>query len=157
MQATVNGIDLIKHFEGFRTDAYQCPAGIWTIGYGTTSKVVAGMRVTPHEAEILLKADIRKFSRTINHYVLDKGIPLNPNQFDALLSLVYNNGTHAIFTKRYDNGYPFGSALYNLLLDQKYFGAANRFPDFCKVNGRVHPVLVRRRQLERRLFLETIY
>lgn len=157
MRLSLKGLTIIKHFEGFREDAYQCPAGIWTIGFGTTSGVEAGMRVTPQEAEILLKADIAKYAKTINHYVLNKGISLNPNQYDALLSLVYNTGPHAIFTKDYNNGYPSGSTLYNLLLERKYFNTANRFPDFCKVNGRIHQGLVRRRQLERRLFLEPIY
>ena len=38
------GLELIKHFEDFRSDAYMCPAGVWTIGYGHTKGVKKGQK-----------------------------------------------------------------------------------------------------------------
>ena len=54
---TINraGLDLIKSFEGMKLAAYKCPAGIPTIGYGSTGPhVKMGMTITRDEAETLL-------------------------------------------------------------------------------------------------------
>ena len=48
-------IQQIKEFEGFRPNAYKCPAGVWTIGYGHTFGVKRGDKVTEEEAEELLR------------------------------------------------------------------------------------------------------
>src|SRR5512139_2752884 len=97
MKISKTGIDLIKHFEGLRLEAYQCSAGVWTIGYGTTrvhsGPVTEGMRITEDEAERLLLADIRYFEQRVNDLVK---VPLSQNQFDALVSLAYNIGDGAL-------------------------------------------------------------
>jgi lysozyme len=87
-------IDLIKKYEGFEKTSYKCPAGIWTIGYGSTmwndgKKVEAGQKITSEGAEVLLRWELKnKSSALIN-------LTLNQNQFDALLSFIYNLGVGA--------------------------------------------------------------
>lgn len=80
----------IKAWEGCRLTAYRCPAGVWTIGYGHTSGVTPGMKITQQEADALFEKDIKQFSdqamRTLGT------VKLNNNQFDALVSLAYNIG-----------------------------------------------------------------
>jgi lysozyme len=84
------GINLIKTFEGFRTESYLCPAGVWTIGYGHTGpEVKAGIRMTEAEGQAVLKKDLKRFEKIIEDNVK---IELNQNQFDALVSFVFNIG-----------------------------------------------------------------
>lgn len=81
--------DFIKPFEGFRAEAYICPAGIWTIGYGHTRGVHPGQTVTKEKADELLKNDLVHTQQNLD--VLVK-VPVTRNQFIALMSFVYNFG-----------------------------------------------------------------
>ena len=87
------GIALIKRFEGCRLTAYKCAAGVWTIGYGHTSGVYAGMRITQAQAETFFQADCRKFESYVNNpaYV-PQTEQLNQHQFDSLVSFAFNLG-----------------------------------------------------------------
>ena len=87
------GLNLIKQFEGCRLTAYQCSAGVWTIGYGHTAGVHKGMKITQAQANAFLKQDIAKFEKYVNNpaYVPITEI-LNQNQFDALVSFTFNLG-----------------------------------------------------------------
>lgn len=83
---------LIKKYEGCRLTAYKCPAGIWTIGYGTTvypngQPVKRGDKCTQAEADSLLEWYVK------NKIQLPSGI--NKNQAKALQSLIYNIGQGA--------------------------------------------------------------
>lgn len=96
MKTSQNGYDLIKAFEGLhkvKADgtirAYVCPAGKWTIGYGSTKGVRSGMNITRQEAEDLLVKDVAVFDDVVNRLVK---VELTQNQFDALVSFVYNLG-----------------------------------------------------------------
>lgn len=86
------GIALIKQWEGLRLRAYQCSAGVWTIGYGHTGNVRAGMEITEEGADALLVSDIAKFERAVAQAV---EVPLTQHQFDALVSFVFNVGEGA--------------------------------------------------------------
>lgn len=88
MKTSNRGIELIKVHEGFRSHAYLCPAGKWTIGYGHTGGVKSGDVITETQGESLLRSDIVAAER-----VVDKtGLKLKQNQFDALVSFVFNVG-----------------------------------------------------------------
>lgn len=89
MRTSQKGIDLIKVFEGFRSEAYLCPGLVWTIGYGHTEGVREGNKVTKEKAEELLREDLIEFEDHVKRLVK---IELSQNQFDALVSLVYNIG-----------------------------------------------------------------
>jgi lysozyme len=85
-----NGLDLVKHFEGLYTDAYICPAGVPTIGYGHTADVQMGQSITAQEAENILQDDMSKFAAAVQKCIK---VDLNDNQFSALVSFAFNCGT----------------------------------------------------------------
>jgi lysozyme len=94
MKPSQKAVDLIKQFEGFRANAYLCPANVPTIGYGSTSwgngqKVKMGEVVSMTTAEKLLLVDLEKRSKFL------QGLKINQNQFDALISFIYNLGVGA--------------------------------------------------------------
>jgi lysozyme len=96
MKASKNCYDLIKAFEGLHAvkadgtvRAYICPAGKWTIGYGSTKGVRSGMNITKQEAEELLIKDVAVFENVVNRLVK---VPLTQNQFNSLVSFAFNVG-----------------------------------------------------------------
>jgi GH24 family phage-related lysozyme (muramidase) len=134
------GIRLIRVFEGLRLRAYQDAVGIWTIGYGTTTNVMPGMRITEARAEELLRDDLKRFEAAVNQFV---EVPLNSDQFSALVAIAYNIGENAFAS----------STLLKKLNDRDYDGAADEFLKWVYAGGRVLAGLVRRRNAERSLFL----
>ncbi len=88
MKASKAAYILIQQFESLRLIAYKCPGGVWTIGYGHTSGVQEGMTITEAEADELLAEDIEVCEKQINSLNLS----LNQNQFDALVSFLFNVG-----------------------------------------------------------------
>jgi lysozyme len=89
MKISIEGIALIKKFEGCRLESYKCAAGVPTIGYGSTKLVEMGMTITQEGAEELLLKDIAEFEE----FVLEASeMPLSQHQFDALVSWTYNLG-----------------------------------------------------------------
>ena len=89
MKISIEGIALIKKFEGCRLESYKCAAGVPTIGYGSTKGIEMGMTITQEGAEELLLKDIAEFEE----FVLEASeMPLSQHQFDALVSWTYNLG-----------------------------------------------------------------
>ncbi|MDE6277261.1 MAG: lysozyme [Muribaculaceae bacterium] len=80
----------IKAWEGCRLVAYRCAAGVWTIGYGHTADVSAGMKISRQQADALFEGDIKQFSDQVKRVL--GPVSINNNQFDALVSLAYNIG-----------------------------------------------------------------
>ena len=83
------GLDLVKKFEGFYADAYRCPAGVLTIGYGHTSDVQQGSCISEERAEELLTEDMASACASVERLV---EVPLSDNQFAALASFAFNCG-----------------------------------------------------------------
>lgn len=81
---------MIKAWEGCRLKAYRCPAGVWTIGYGHTEGVKAGMTITQQQADAMFDEEIEKFEKQVRPLVAD--VALTQNQYDSLVSLAYNIG-----------------------------------------------------------------
>ena len=146
-------VDLVKAFEGFYPKAYRCPAGVWTIGYGTTiypdgRGVKPRDTCTREQAETWLVFDLR--DAVVDVLDLVK-VPLNQNQFDALVSFVYNVGSDID-----EDATPEGlgdSTLLRKLNTGDYGGAADEFLKWVNGGGKKLPGLVRRRKAERELFL----
>lgn len=90
MKTSNSGISLIKKFEGLRINAYKCPAGKWTIGYGHTNGVKQGDSINEYQAEEYLREDLKIFENHVLKY--DNIYHFNQNQFDALVSFTYNCG-----------------------------------------------------------------
>lgn len=88
---TQQGLDLIKKYEGLRLEAYKCPAGVWTIGYGHTKGVIKGMKISKEEAEKLLQQDVSVFELQVINTVGK----LAACKIDALVSFAYNVGVAA--------------------------------------------------------------
>lgn len=128
----------IKAWEGCRLTAYRCPAGVWTVGYGHTgSDVIPGKRITQAEADALFEADINKFADGVTATL--KGVRVNNNQFDALVSLAYNIGMGA-FAK--------STLLTKVMADPGNPGIRAEFARWTRGGGKVLPGLVRRRTAE---------
>jgi len=93
------GIDLITQFEGFRANPYLCPAGVPTIGYGTTRyyngiKVsLSDLPITKEKAIEYLMNDVRQFELAVDAMATDL---LTQNQLNALVSFAYNLGANAL-------------------------------------------------------------
>ena len=89
MKPSNKSIELVKHFEGFESAAYLCPANVWTIGYGRTKNVKEGDVITEIQAERDLLEELEEFGEQVLSVV---DVELNQNEFDALTSWTYNLG-----------------------------------------------------------------
>ncbi|HXI87613.1 MAG TPA: lysozyme [Parvularculaceae bacterium] len=145
MKISEAGVDLIKRFEGKELAAYQDIAGIWTIGYGHTGPdVKPGMKISDAEADDLLRKDLKPREDAVGRLVKT---PLNQNEFDALVSFIYNVGENAFKNStaraRLNKGDRTGAA--------EAIGWWNK----ATVDGVLRPVagLTRRRAAESALFL----
>ncbi|MGV5004808.1 lysozyme [Acinetobacter variabilis] len=146
MHVSPNGVDLICNFEGLRLKAYDDGVGVWTIGFGTT-KYPSGIRVkkgdtcTLDQAKAYMQNDLKAFEQTVNSVVK---VPVNQNQFDALVSLAYNIGSTAFKN----------STLVKRLNEGNYKSAANQFDVWVNAGGKRMQGLVNRRAAEKALFLK---
>ncbi|MER2170551.1 MAG: lysozyme [Psychrobacillus psychrodurans] len=127
MKVSKTCLALIGKWEGLRMNAYLCPAGIPTIGYGTTKwpngkTVKLGEKITREEANKLLEKQVNEHASTIAQYVK---VTLNQNQFDALASFQYNLGRHILK----------GSYLLNYLNTKQWDKAANSMMQYCKARN----------------------
>lgn len=141
MSISDRGVELIAKYEGCRLEAYKCPAGIWTIGYGHTAGVQPGQTLPSKEAaKALLKEDLKKYGGHVNNCVKNGHIsfPLNQNQFDALTSFCYNCGS---------------GTLQKLVSGRDAATVAEKLLLYNKGGGKVLPGLVKRREEERTLFI----
>lgn len=149
MKASDKCIELIKRFEGFSAIPYKCPAGVWTIGYGST-RYADGKTVTPADTPIsesqaihILYATLTTYEDAVNRYVSRS---INQNQFDALVDFAYNAGAQNLRT----------STLLKKLNGGDIAGASKEFTKWVYANGKVLNGLMKRRLAEQALFNEAI-
>lgn len=93
MKASETIIKRIKEFEGFSAKPYRDSAGVLTIGYGTTKDADKYSSISKIQADLLLRRDLAQFEATLNNYIAARGYELTQNQFDALVSFLYNVGS----------------------------------------------------------------
>lgn len=96
MQYSKNAVNLIKKWEGLFLKSYLCPAKVWTIGYGSIrwqdgSPIKRGQTITEKQATDLLLLEIKEKSDALDALNLN----INQNQFDSLVSFIYNLGIGA--------------------------------------------------------------
>ena len=80
---------LVKEFEGLRLEAYLCPAGVPTIGYGHTRGVRLGTRISAEQADRYLTLDLEHTARVLRPAVK---VPVSHGEFIGLLSFAFNVG-----------------------------------------------------------------
>jgi|688.fasta_scaffold1135373_2 lysozyme len=136
--------NLIKFFESCSLTAYQCPANIWTIGWGSTkysngTKVKKGDKITQQQADELFDVMIKEFEAGVKKLVKVK---INENQLGALVSFAYNCGLGNLAS----------STLLKKINASDFDGADNEFKKWNKGGGKVLPGLVKRRLQEAALF-----
>lgn len=139
------GLDLIKEFEGLKLEAYKCPAGVWTIGYGHTKGVKQGQTITVEQAEELLKEDLKDAQKWVS--LAFSGLDISQHMYDACVSLAFNIGSDN-FNR---------STLKRFIVLGEYKSAANEFLRWNKARNAAGDLvaldgLTRRRRAEKRLF-----
>ena len=153
MTISQNGLNLIKSFEGLRLNAYRDSAGVWTIGYGST-RYHDGRLIRPGDtlaneaqANAIFVNTLGQYEDAVNTFVK---VPLTQNQYDALLSFTYNEGTGALHS----------STLLKVLNAGDYTGAATHFAAWNEITDPetglkvVSTDLTERRAAECALFLK---
>lgn len=140
------GLELIKKYEGFRSEPYKCPAGVPTIGYGATyypdgKRVkLTDAPITEKQATDLLKNMLVGFEKAVDTYCIDT---ITQNQFDALVSFAYNVGTNALKNS---------TLLKKLNVNANDQTIRDEFMRWVKAGGKTLKGLVRRRQEEADLY-----
>lgn len=135
-----SGLTLIKQFEGLELKPYKDVGGKLTIGYGHLIRPGEYYGdITEAKAHALLREDIKVAEAYVKRYVT---VPLNGNQFAALVSLVYNIGP-GNFRR---------STMLEHLNDGEMGKAADEFPRWKRVGKREVKGLSRRRAAEKVLF-----
>lgn len=144
MRTGETGLNLIKGYEGLRMSAHYAPSEQWTVGYGHTSTARHGMAVTEGDAERLLREDVKPIESLLADTVR---APLNQNEHDALVSLIFNIG---------EESWRKSTVLRKLNSGDK-LAAAQAFEMWTKarVSGELVTLdgLMRRRAAEKSLFL----
>lgn len=132
---------LIREFEGLKLEAYLCPAGVPTIGYGATGPdIKLGMKWTIRQAEERLQADVGRFAEGVAKAI--GTAETSQFQFDACVSFAFNVGLEA-FRK---------STLLKRHKEGLCGAAAEQFGKWVFARGKKLPGLVRRRQAEAELY-----
>ena len=139
MNISQEGLSLIKKFEGCELEAYKCAAGVLTIGYGSTKGVKKGDTITQEEADKLLLHEMEEYEGYVNKLV---EVNLSQNQFDALVSWVFNLGPANLKA----------STLLKVLNSKDYEGVPAQIQRWNKAGGKVLEGLIRRRNAEALLF-----
>lgn len=128
-------VSALKYFEGYRADAYKCPGGVWTVGYGHTHGVRRGDHYTECFAEESLREDIAHVERQ----VLELGVCCTQGQLDALVSLAFNIGIGRLRSSTLLRTIKRGATADVITREWKRWRLAG---------GKVQPGLVTRRQWE---------
>ena len=139
MKISLEGLGLIKKFEGCELEAYKCAAGVWTIGYGSTKNVKEGDTLTQGKADYLLKHEMDEYEGYVNDMVK---VDLNQNQFDSLVSWVFNLGPSNLSS----------STLLTKINNKDWEDVPNQIKRWNKAGGKVLQGLIRRREAEALLF-----
>lgn len=139
MKASVDAYELIKQFEGLRLEAYLCPAGIWTIGYGHTSDVSPNSFITIQEADEYLHRDVASVEMQLNKLNLS----LSQCQWDAIVSFVFNVGI---------GNFKASTLLAKIRINPDDNSIIDEFLRWVYANGKVMRGLQKRRLAEMKLY-----
>ena len=151
--ASVQAYNLIKKFEGLELSEYNCSAGKRTVGYGHLiirndsildralgKKSIVPLAISEVEAEDILCLDIRKCETVLHEKIKT---PISQNEFDALISFVFNLG----------GGNFKASTLLKRLNGGEYEAASDQLLRWCHIGKTVSQGLLKRRFVEYCLML----
>ena len=141
MRLSPTGLDLIKRRNGLTLKARQDPAGLWFIGFAHYGDVHEGMEITQSEAEAKLEHEIGRIETQLAGMLT---VPVSQGQWDALLLLVFDYGLARIRS----------SILIRCVNAGDFERAAAEFSKWVQVRGRPDIQMVKRRDIERHLFLQ---
>ena len=142
MKTSHKGINFIKSFENFSPTSYICPAGFRTIGYGhVVGKDDHFKEVSEIYAEQILKQDLSIAEIAVHRNIT---APLEQNQFDALVSFVFNLGGGSLQRSSLRQKINYGSDEYEI---------HNEFIKWVYAGGKKLIGLMRRREAEAGMFL----
>lgn len=133
----INGasLSLIEGFEGLRLTAYKDSVGVPTIGYGHTRGVKMGQTITALQAADFLRQDLASAEEDVDRVVKQ---PMTDNQRGALVSFTFNLGAGNLLK----------------LLKNGLAEVPARIDLFDHAGGKELPGLLRRREAEKKLFLQ---
>ena len=139
MKISSDGLELIKHFEGCETTAYQDSVGVWTIGYGHTKGVEEGQRCSIEDAETMLADEMDEYEGYINNMVK---VDLEQHEFVALVAWGYNLGPTNLGE----------STMLKVLNRGQFDRVPSEMKRWNRAGGQVLEGLVRRRTAESLIF-----
>ena len=139
MKISLEGLSLIKRFEGCRLKSYKCSANVLTIGYGHTSGVKETDTITQDEADKLLQEDVEQFEKYVDDNVT---VELGQSQFDALVAWTFNLGVGNLRE----------STMLKKLNSEDYASVPSEMKRWNKAGGKTLDGLIRRRKAESLLF-----
>lgn len=150
MRTSSKGLYTLKGLEGFRGKAYQCQAGRWTWGYGSTENVKEGDEITEPDASLLLSRELIPYEHAVS--TATNGC-CNQNQYDALVMLAWNIGIEGMRTssviKAHDRG--------DFIAASRAFGLWNKYTNPATKQKMVSTGLTRRRAIEATLYLTPVF
>ena len=133
----------IELYEGYRSNAYKCSAGVYTIGIGHTKGVKQGDKITRQKAYELFSQDL---INTHNDLINLVKVPINEKQFIALMSFVYNFGMTKCRTY----------SIFDDINRGDFITAARKFTDYRSPGSASEKGLTKRRLAEQRLFVSNM-
>jgi len=139
MKISLEGLALIKRFEGCRLESYKCSANVLTIGYGHTGGVKETDTITQDEADKLLQEDVEQFEKYVDDNVT---VELGQSQFDALVAWTFNLGVGNLRE----------STMLKKLNSEDYASVPSEMKRWNKAGGKTLDGLIRRRKAESLLF-----
>ena len=139
MNISNEGISLIKKFEGCELEAYYDAVNVLTIAYGRTKNVQAGDTCTQEQADAWLEEELHEYGGYVNDAVT---VDLEQNQFDALVSWVFNLGPANLKA----------STMLKFLNAGDYHLIPSQIKRWNKASGKVLEGLIRRREAEALMF-----
>ena len=147
MKVNKFGIETMHHFEGCKLTAYQCPAKVWTIGWGNTyypdkTPVKQGDVITQEQANALFETVMNNFALGVKKCLTKE---VNENQFSALVCFAYNVGIGSLQKS---------TLLKKININPNDETIAGEFGKWTKAGGKVLLGLVRRRKAESDLYFK---
>ena len=144
-----DALKMIQQFEGLHLEAYKCPAGVWTIGWGNTRysdgrKVQSGDKINRVEADMLLRQEVDRIAEKLRTTV-PRWQEMADHQKCALISFAYNLGSGFYGSRDFET-------ISRVLREQDWAKVPAAMMLYCNPGSSFEIGLKRRREAEGRLW-----